>query len=74
MKGFAFASPESRFPERRYVAFKRPDGFYSCREEYWYRNLDDDGVLIAEGWAQLPAGSLFASAKDCEQHILALLS
>ncbi|GLS23408.1 hypothetical protein GCM10007874_64290 [Labrys miyagiensis] len=55
---------------RRVVIIRREDGTYSTREEYWYRN-EYEGVVIAEGWAPLPAEpSFYPTAEIAEREAL----
>jgi hypothetical protein len=51
--------------QRRIGVLQRDDGHFSFAEEYFYTS-ECDGKVIAQGWAQLPADGIFASAEIAE--------
>lgn len=50
----------SPHPRRRTAVLKRPDGFFTVAEQYYYSSTYD-GIVIAEGWATLLATGIFSS-------------
>lgn len=70
VKIFPYCAIEGEFPERRKTIIQRPDSLYTIGDEYFYRSLDNDGSVIAEGWAQSqPSGNIFDTIELAEQEI-----
>ncbi|WP_425071410.1 hypothetical protein [Sagittula sp. S175] len=73
VKSFPFIRQGAAHPERRLTIFARDSEGFGIVEQYFYRSVDDDGSVIAEGWASLPVSGIFADAKGAEREIEALL-
>jgi hypothetical protein len=60
----------SKDEKRRVAIFRRDDGYFGLREEYWYENIYD-GKLVSSGWAASAAEKSIFLTKD-EAHSEAL--
>jgi hypothetical protein len=73
VKSFPFTDQSSTHPERRLSIVAKDSGGFVIVEEYFYRNEDEDGSVIAQGWASLPGNSIFADPELAEREIRAML-
>jgi hypothetical protein len=73
VKSFSFTRHGATHPERRLNIVAKGSGGFCIVEQYFYRTLDEEGSLIAEGWASLPGHSIFADAELAEREIRAIL-
>lgn len=77
VKSFSFTRYGATHPERRLNIVAKGSGGFSIVEQYFHRTVDEEGdeegSLIAEGWASLPGHSIFADAELAEREIRAIL-
>lgn len=55
-----FTRASADHPRRRIVVFRRADGNFTFAEQYHYTSIEE-GVMIASGWATLPAEGVYSS-------------
>ena len=73
VKSFPFSLPGAKHPDRRLTIVARDSGGFSIVEQYFYRTEDEEGSVIAEGWASLPGLGIFANVDLAEREITAML-
>ena len=73
VKSFPFTRFGATHPQRRLTIVTRDSGGFNIVEQYWYRTEDEDGSVIAEGWASLPELGVFADAELAEREIKTML-
>ncbi len=58
--------PTALHPRRRVVVLRRADGHYTYAEQYHFVS-EDEGHVVAHGWATLPSTGVYATAAIAEQ-------
>lgn len=73
VKSFSFTRHGTTHPESRLNIVAKGSGGFGIIEQYFYRTVDEEGSVIAEGWASLLGNSIFADAELAEREIRAIL-
>ncbi|QUD90554.1 hypothetical protein [Phenylobacterium montanum] len=60
-------------PRRRMVVIRREDGNFTFAEQYHYVT-QNDGVVIAEGWASLRPEGIYSTANEAEAEAIVTFS